>query len=74
MRTQFWVIGGDYSDADFTHVIDGTLQAFGPFGDYREAMGIWREQSEASRYKAMTRYTIVANLPREAVPMMAHAS
>jgi hypothetical protein len=66
MSTQFWVIGGEYSDADFTQVIDGTLQAFGPFGDYREAMGVWREQSLASRYKAMTRFTIVANMPSDA--------
>jgi hypothetical protein len=76
MTTQFWVIGGDYSDADFTCVVDGTLQAFGPFGDYREAMGVWREQSMASRYKALTRFTIVANMPAEAarsLPAMAQA-
>ena len=37
MTTQFWVIGGDYSDADFARPVDGTTRVHGPFGSYQEA-------------------------------------
>jgi hypothetical protein len=61
MQTQFWVIGGDYRDHSFTHVIDGTLQVAGPFADRAEATRVWREHAHASRYRATTRYTIAAS-------------
>lgn len=61
MHTQYWVIGGDYSDHDFTSVVDGTLQVAGPFSSRDEATRVWREQARASSYRAMTRYTIAAS-------------
>jgi hypothetical protein len=33
----------------------------GPFGSYQEATIVWREQATGSRYKALTRYTIVSD-------------
>ena len=61
MQAQYWVIGGEYKDPNFTNVIEGTLQVHGPFGCYSEASTVWREQSMAHRYQAMTRYTIATN-------------
>ena len=61
MQPQYWVIGGEYKDQDFTNVIEGTLQVHGPFGNYSQASTVWREQSMAHRYQAMTRYTIATN-------------
>lgn len=60
MQTQYWVIGGEYADHDFTRIVDGTQQVAGPFPDHAEATRVWREQSNASRYRALTRYTIAA--------------
>jgi hypothetical protein len=61
MHRQFWVIGADYGDIDFTRPVDGTTRVHGPFGSYQEATIVWREQATGSRYKALTRYTIVSD-------------
>jgi hypothetical protein len=62
MQRQFWVIGADYGDIDFTRPLDGTAQVHGPFGSYQEAAIVWREQAMESRYKALTRYIIVSDV------------
>ena len=62
MHRQFWVIGADYGDIDFTRPVDGTTRVHGPFGSYQEATIVWREQAMESRYKALTRYTIVSDV------------
>ncbi len=61
MQQQFWVIGADYADASFTSAREGSLEVLGPFEDRAEATRVWREQSEATRYRATTRYTIAAS-------------
>jgi hypothetical protein len=62
MHNQFWVIGADYGDIDFTRPVDGTERVHGPFGSYQEATMVWRERAMESRYKALTRYIIVSNV------------
>jgi hypothetical protein len=62
MHRQFWVIGADYGDIDFTRPVDGTTRVHGPFGSYEEATTVWREQAMESRYKALTRYVIVSDV------------
>ena len=64
MQSQFWVIGGEYTDSGFTRLADGTSQVFGPFSDYRQAQTVWREHSMNNRHLAMTRFTIAANAGR----------
>ena len=61
MHRQFWVIGADYGDIDFTRPVDGTAHVHGPFGSYQEAVIVWRERAMESRYKALTRYVIVSD-------------
>ena len=61
MPKQFWVIGGEYRDTDFHHLIDGTSQVYGPFQSYDDARTAWRERSVATRHQAMRRYTIAAS-------------
>ena len=61
MHRQFWVIGADYGDIDFTRPVDGTAQVHGPFASYQEAAIVWRERAMESRYKALTRYVIVSD-------------
>ena len=61
MQPEFWVIGGEYLDFEFTRLVNGTAEVFGPFSDYRQAMDVWRERSMASRHQALMRFTIAAN-------------
>jgi hypothetical protein len=62
MHRQYWVIGADYGDIEFTRPLDGTARVHGPFGSYREAAIVWRERAMESRYKALTRYIIVSDI------------
>jgi hypothetical protein len=66
MPKQFWVIGAEYDDIDFSRPINGTTRVHGPFTDYREATREWHERATASRYEALTRYTIVTNFNQQA--------
>jgi len=62
MPKQFWVIGGEYRDTEFQHLIDGTSQVHGPYASYDDAKSSWRERSAATRHQATTRFTIVSNM------------
>ncbi len=62
MDRQFWVIGADYRDIDFTRPVDGTVRVHGPFGSYQEATLVWRERAMESRYRALTRYIIASDV------------
>lgn len=61
MSKQFWVIGAEYSDMNFTQPIDGTTRLFGPYATYQDATHMWRARVSMSRHEATTRYSIVTN-------------
>jgi hypothetical protein len=61
MSKQFWVIGGEYKDADFNEIEEGSHRVFGPFFSYEEAEQTWRQRSERTRSQAYTRYQIVSS-------------
>jgi hypothetical protein len=67
MLRQFWVIGADYGDIDFTRPVEGTTRVHGPFGSYQEATSVWRERAMESRHRALTRYTIVSDVSSAAL-------
>lgn len=69
MSTQYWVIGGEYSDTHFSAMVEGTAQAFGPFRNYDDAKSSWREHSLNSRHKAHMRFSIAT----EAAPSQQRA-
>ncbi len=62
VHRQYWVIGAEYGDIDFSRPVDGTTQVHGPFGSYQEATLAWRERATESRHKALTRFTIVSDV------------
>lgn len=64
---QYWVIGGEFLDGDFTRMVAGTSSVIGPFRDRAEATRAWREQAQASRHQAMTRYMIATSATAEAL-------
>jgi hypothetical protein len=61
MTKQYWVIGGEYEDADFNQIEEGSHRTYGPFFSYEDANVKWKECSEKSRSRAYTRYQIVAS-------------
>ena len=61
MQKQYWVIGGEYRDADFDDMDPATSIVHGPFRDYDEARRVWRERSVATRWRHRTRYAIVVS-------------
>ena len=59
MTTRYWVIGGDYEDADFGHLVPGTETMAGPFDDERKARNEWlRLTYRPGTDPATTRYSI----------------
>ena len=61
MTTQYWVIGGDFHDASFIEMVDGTQRVAGPFASREDAVAAWRECSMQSRHRALTRFTIASS-------------
>ena len=63
MGQQYWVIGGEYSDADFRELACDDGRVFGPFGSYEQAQEVWRDRSAETRPVALMRFSIVTNAP-----------
>ena len=61
--SQYWVVGGEFRDTDFT-ALEGTAEALGPFARYDEAFKEWERRSVETKSHAHIRYTIVGSLPR----------
>ncbi len=71
MTKQYWVIGGEYRDTGFQHIVDGTSRVYGPFTTYDEARSAWRDQANETRHLATTRFTIVSNVSVGVQPLAA---
>lgn len=61
MTTRYWVIGGEYQDADFGALVPGTEKVAGPFEDEHKAKTEWtRLTCCPETHSATTRYAIAA--------------
>ncbi len=55
----YWVIGGTYTDTDFTTIIDGlNEERFGPYDSRGEAMDVWRGKAWSTVDEGYVRYRI----------------
>lgn len=69
---RFWVVGGKYRDMNFTDLVPGTENVFGPFPTRRDAEETWRRISENHRSQCLTRFVITAEgAPARAQPLHA---
>lgn len=60
MTTEYWVIGGEYTDTSFTDIAGGgAAEEHGPFSDYEEARKQWAALSMANVDNAHYRYNVV---------------
>jgi hypothetical protein len=60
MARRYWVIGGEYEDADFGALVAGTEKVAGPFADEHRARTEWTRLTCCPDGKATTRYSIAA--------------
>ena len=61
MTKRFWVVGGEYRDAEFRALIPGTETMAGPFEDEHKARNEWVRLTYSPRTaSATTRYSIAA--------------
>lgn len=57
--TAWYVVGGRYTDTDFTQPVPGTKEErYGPFKSRREAIDVWRERAWATVDDAFAAYRI----------------
>ena len=57
--TQYWVVGGEYTDTSFHRIVEGGQEKrVGPFASYDEARRQWAALSMAAVDNALTRYRI----------------
>ena len=64
MTRRYWVIGGEYRDADFGALVPGTEKMAGPFADERRARTEWTRLTYCPESKATTRYSIASEVIR----------
>ncbi len=67
-RKFFYVIGGEYTDAEFSDLRSGTAVMDGPFHDRDTAVKAWQGRSLKTTSNALERYDVVElmhTIPRE---------
>lgn len=63
----YWVIGGEYADTNFTRLRDGAkLERYGPFASYEAARKEWLGRTMQTIDNALMRYRIVSGRPNAA--------
>jgi hypothetical protein len=59
MAEEFWVIGGRYRDVSFRDIEEGSMEAYGPFPRYEDALSSWSSHSARTSSLASVRYSVV---------------
>ena len=55
----YYVIGGEYTDANFTALRSGTSKLNGPYETRAEAEAQWKSLSQSSTSNVLERYDVV---------------
>ncbi|HUG46373.1 MAG TPA: hypothetical protein VMK31_07700 [Sphingomicrobium sp.] len=58
MTERYWVVGGHYSDCDFSKLEPGSEKLLGPYDDRLKARTEWQRLTFRDRCGATTRYSI----------------
>jgi hypothetical protein len=62
--TQYWVVGGEYTDTTFTRLRPGASEeVYGPYADYDLAYKEWQTHARATIDDATIRYRIFEGPP-----------
>jgi hypothetical protein len=55
---RYWIVGGEFDDANFERLVEGTERLVGPFRNRIVAERAWRDMATSTRPSCYTRYTI----------------
>lgn len=67
MISRFWVVGGKYTDADFSELVSGSERVMGPYPDRDAALVAWRRVAEETRSDFYARFAVAEEpAPRSA--------
>lgn len=58
MSSKFWVVGGTYTDTDFSRLVSGSERAMGPYADRDAALVAWRRVAEETRGDFYARFSV----------------
>ena len=58
MAPRYWVIGGQFSDCQFSDIEPGTEVIHGPYADEVKARMEWQRLTFKDRHEATERYSI----------------
>jgi hypothetical protein len=60
VMAQYWVIGGEYADANFADYLPGrSAERYGPFPSYDDARKEWQSRTMATIDNALVRYQVI---------------
>jgi len=57
---KYYVVGGEYLDAEHRRLKPGTREQYGPFDDYAAALDKWRERAWATIDDTYCRFTVLS--------------
>ena len=58
-NTEFWVVGGSYTDTDFKTIRNGAEEErYGPYTSQEQAKAVWKEKAMSTVDDAYARYRI----------------
>ena len=58
-NTEFWVVGGSYTDTDFKQIRTGAEEErYGPYTSLEQAKAVWKEKAMSTVDDAYARYRI----------------
>jgi hypothetical protein len=64
MCVKYWIVGGEYTNTEFSELVNGTARVKGPFLDRDAAVQAWRRLISETRHQCLARYTIAEEAER----------
>jgi len=56
--SRYWIVGGEYTDTNFSKLVEDTRQVLGPFTQYDDALSIWHRLADKTRSICTARFVI----------------
>jgi hypothetical protein len=56
--SNYWIIGGEYTDTNFSKMVEETRQVHGPFNRYEDALSLWHRLADKTRSICNARFVI----------------
>jgi len=64
MSVKYWIVGGEYTNTDFSELINGTARVKGPYLDRDAAVRAWQRLTSETRHQCLSRFTIAEEAER----------